>query len=161
MGTRFLLTQDSAVPDAVKQLYLDTDLNGTVVTAKVDGMPHRMLRTELVESLEESSSLKRLGPTARRTLEFKKDSGMSWAALLKDGRAMKKAQGRTLGQMALAANTPTMLKSGLVEGDTNAGVLASGQVAGVIDDLPTCEELIDRIVLRAVDELRRVGSYVV
>ena len=161
MGTRFLLTQDSAVPDAVKQLYLDTDLNGTVVTAKVDGMPHRMLRTDLVESLEETSSLKRLGPTARRTLEFKKDSGMSWAALLKDGRAMKKAQGRTLGQMALAANTPTMLKSGLVEGDTNAGVLASGQVAGVIDDLPTCEELIDRIVLRAVDELRRSSSYVV
>ena len=83
---------------------------------------------------------------------------MSWAELLKDGRAMKKAQGRTLGQMALAANTPTMLKSGLVDGDTNAGVLASGQVVGVIDDLPTCEELIDRIVLRAVDELRRAGD---
>jgi NAD(P)H-dependent flavin oxidoreductase YrpB (nitropropane dioxygenase family) len=161
MGTRFLLTQDSAVPDAVKQLYLDTDLNGTVVTAKVDGMPHRMLRTPFVEEIEESSTVKRLGPTMRRTLEFKKDSGMSWAALLKDGRAMKKAQGRTLGQMALAANTPTMLKSGLVEGDTNAGVLASGQVAGVIDDLPTCEELIDRIVLRAVDELRRSSSYVI
>ena len=160
MGTRFLLTKDSAVPDAVKQLYLDTDLTGTVVTAKVDGMPHRMLRTELVESLEETSAVRRMGPTMRRTLEFKKDSGMSWAELLKDGRAMKKAQGRTLGQMALAANTPTMLKSGLVDGDTNAGVLASGQVAGVIDDLPTCEELIDRIVLRAVDELRRSSSYV-
>jgi NAD(P)H-dependent flavin oxidoreductase YrpB (nitropropane dioxygenase family) len=160
MGTRFLLTKDSAVPDAVKQLYLDTDLNGTVVTAKVDGMPHRMLRTPFVEEIEETSTMRRLGPTMRRTLEFKKDSGMSWAALLKDGRAMKKAQGRTLGQMALAANTPTMLRSGLVEGDTNAGVLASGQVAGVIDDLPTCEELIDRIVLRAVDELRRSSSYV-
>jgi NAD(P)H-dependent flavin oxidoreductase YrpB (nitropropane dioxygenase family) len=160
MGTRFLLTKDSAVPDGVKQLYLDTDLNGTVVTAKVDGMPHRMLRTPFVEEIEGSATLKRLGPTARRTLEFKKDSGMSWAALLKDGRAMRKTQGRTLGQMALAANTPTMLRSGLVEGDTNAGVLASGQVAGVIDDLPTCEELVDRIVLRAVDELRRSSSYV-
>ena len=46
MGTRFLLTKDSAVPDAVKQLYLERDLTGTVVTAKVDGMPHRMLRTD-------------------------------------------------------------------------------------------------------------------
>src|SRR3954469_21151195 len=118
MGTRFLLTQDSAVPDAVKQLYLERDLTGTIVTAKVDGMPHRMLRTELVEELEETSAVKRLGPTMRRTLEFKKDSGMSWAALLKDGRAMKKAQGRTLAQMALAANTPMMLKAGLVDGDT-------------------------------------------
>ncbi|WP_372733516.1 NAD(P)H-dependent flavin oxidoreductase [Nocardioides sp.] len=159
MGTRFLLTQDSAVPDAVKELYLRTDLTGTVVTAKVDGMPHRMLRTDLVESLEETSALRRMGPTMRRTMEFKKDSGMSWAALLKDGRAMKKAQGRTLGQMALAANTPTMLKSGLVEGDTDAGVLASGQVVGVIDDLPTCEALIERIVVRAADELKRASSY--
>ena len=79
MGTRFLLTRDSAVPDAVKQLYLSHGLNGTVVTAKVDGMPHRMLRTQLVEELEESSALRRLGPTARRTLEFKRDSGMSLA----------------------------------------------------------------------------------
>ncbi|QSR26628.1 2-nitropropane dioxygenase [Nocardioides aromaticivorans] len=161
MGTRFLLTQDSAVPDAVKQLYLERGLTDTVVTAKVDGMPHRMLRTELVESLEETSAVRRLGPTARRTLEFKRSSGMSWTALLKDGRAMKKAQGRTLGQMALAANTPTMLRAGLVEGDTSAGVLASGQVVGVIDDLPTCEELIDRIVVQAAAELKRASSYVV
>jgi NAD(P)H-dependent flavin oxidoreductase YrpB (nitropropane dioxygenase family) len=63
--------------------------------------------------------------------------------------------------MTLAANTPTMLRSGLVDGDTSAGVLASGQVVGVIDDLPSCEELIDRIVTGAADELRRAGSYLV
>jgi NAD(P)H-dependent flavin oxidoreductase YrpB (nitropropane dioxygenase family) len=62
--------------------------------------------------------------------------------------------------MALAANTPMMLKAGLVDGNTGAGVLASGQVVGVIDDLPTCEELIDRIVTRAVQELNRASSYV-
>nr|WP_281285888.1 nitronate monooxygenase [Nocardioides humi] len=161
MGTRFLLTRDSAVPDAVKQLYLSQGLTDTVVTAKVDGMPHRMLRTPLVESLEETSAVRRLGPTARRTLEFKRSSGMSWPQLLKDGRAMRRAQGRTLGQMALAANTPTMLRAGLVEGDTSAGVLASGQVVGVIDDLPSCAELVERIVVQAAAELRRAGSYVV
>lgn len=159
MGTRFLLTKDSAVPDAVKQLYLERGLTDTVVTTKVDGMPHRMLRTDLVAELEDAGAIRRMGPTVRRTLEFKRDSGMSWSALLKDGRAMKRAQGRTLGQLALAANTPTMLKAGLVEGDTSAGVLASGQVVGVIDDLPTCEELIDRVVARAADDLRRTSSY--
>ncbi len=161
MGTRFLLTQDSSVPQAVKELYLGYDLNGTVVTAKVDGMPHRMLRTDLVEELEETSAVKRFGPTLRRTWEFKQSSGMSWLALAKDGRAMKKTQGRTLAQMTLAANTPVMLKAGLVDGDTSAGVLASGQVVGVIDELPTCEELIERIVLSAVAELRRGSSYLV
>lgn len=161
MGTRFLLTSDSAVPQAVKELYLGYDLTGTVVTAKVDGMPHRMLRTDLVSEIEETSAVKRLGPTMKRTLEFKRDSGMSWPTLLSDGRAMKKTQGRTLGQMALAANTPTMLKAGLVEGDTSAGVLASGQVVGLIDDLPSCEELIDRVVTRAAAELTRARGYVV
>jgi NAD(P)H-dependent flavin oxidoreductase YrpB (nitropropane dioxygenase family) len=160
MGTRFLLTRDSTVPDAVKQRYLDADLNGTVVTAKVDGMPHRMLRTDLVESVEEASALKRLGPTARRTLAFKKMSGMTWRQLVADGRAMKHGQDRSWTQMVLAANTPMMLRAGLVEGDPAAGVLASGQVVGVIDDLPSCEELIDRIVTRAAAELRRTQTYV-
>ena len=158
MGTRFLLTRDSAVPDAVKQLYLGHGLDGTVVTDKVDGMPHRMLRTALVEELQEHSAVRRMGPTVRRTLAFKRESGMSWLALARDGRAMRKAQGRSLAQTALAANTPMMLKAGLVEGDTSAGVLASGQVVGVIDDLPSCEELIDRVVDQAAASLRRAAS---
>jgi NAD(P)H-dependent flavin oxidoreductase YrpB (nitropropane dioxygenase family) len=161
MGTRFLLTRDSAVPDAVKQRYLATDLTGTVVTTKVDGMPHRMLRTDLVDELEESSSLRQLGPTLRRTLEFRRTSAMSWWQLAKDGREMKKRQGRSLAQMTLAANTPMMLRAGLVEGDTDAGVLASGQVVGVIDDLPSCEELIDSVMTQAGEELRRAASYAV
>jgi NAD(P)H-dependent flavin oxidoreductase YrpB (nitropropane dioxygenase family) len=161
MGTRFLLTRDSAVPDAVKQLYLDTDLTGTVVTAKVDGMPHRMLRTPFVEEVEDTSVVRRVGPTLRRTRQLKRESGMSWLQLARDGRAMRKAQGRSLAQMTLAANTPMLLKAGLVEGDTSAGILASGQVVGVIDDLPSCEELVDRIVTGAVEELRRVGGYAV
>lgn len=160
MGTRFLLTSDSAVPDAVKRLYLERGLTDTVVTAKVDGMPHRMLRTDLVAGLEETSAVRRLGPTAKRTLAFKRESGLSWAQLLKDGREMRRQQGRSLGQMALAANTPMMLKAGLVEGDTSAGVLASGQVVGVIDDLPSCEELIGRIVVQAAEELRRAAGSV-
>ncbi|MDX6277235.1 MAG: hypothetical protein QOJ72_1363, partial [Nocardioidaceae bacterium] len=159
MGTRFLLTADSRVPDAVKQRYLAAGLDDTVVTKKVDGMPHRMLRTDLVEDVEASSGVRRLIPTARRTLEFKKMAGMSWKQLAVDGRSMRKEQGRTLGQLALAANTPMMLKAGLVDGDATAGVLASGQVVGVINDLPTCEELIDRVVTDAAAALTRTGGY--
>ena len=161
MGTRFLLTSDSAVPESVKQKYLTYGLDGTVVTAKVDGMPNRMLRTELVEEIESGSSLKRLVPTLKRTLEFKDMSGMTWRELLIDGREMRKAQGRTVQQLALAANTPMMLKAGLVEGDTNAGVLASGQVVGLLDDLPSCEDLIDRVVTQAAAELRRASGALV
>ena len=44
------------------------------------------------------------------------------------------------------SNTPMMLRSSMVEGRVDLGTLASGQVAGVIDDLPSCEELIQRIM---------------
>ena len=72
---------------------------------------------------------------------------MTWRQLLK--RRPRHEARRRAAPWARWRSPPTprrMLKSGLVEGDTDAGVLAGGQVVGVIDDLPTCEELIDRIV---------------
>ena len=36
--------------------------------------------------------------------------------------------------------------------------MASGQVVGVIDDLPSCEELIDRIVTEAVARIAAVSA---
>jgi NAD(P)H-dependent flavin oxidoreductase YrpB (nitropropane dioxygenase family) len=86
---------------------------------------------------------------------------MSWRELVIDGRAMRREQGRTVAQMALAANTPMLLKAGLVEGDTRAGVLASGQVVGLLHDLPSGEELIDRVVAEAVECLQRAHGSVV
>ena len=56
MGTRFLLTSDSPVADAVKQGYLAAGLDGTVVTTKVDGVPHRVLRTTMVDQLREAGA---------------------------------------------------------------------------------------------------------
>ncbi len=153
MGTRFLLTSDSAVPEAVRRQYLSFGLDGTVVTSKADGMPHRLLRTPFVESLEETSAARRAVPTARRMLEFKRLSGAGWREFLGDGLRMKRSSDRSWTQMTMAANTPMLLKAGLVDGDTEAGMLASGQVVGMIDDLPSCEELVDRIVAQAVERL--------
>ncbi|MEE2636718.1 MAG: nitronate monooxygenase family protein [Acidobacteriota bacterium] len=41
-------------------------------------------------------------------------------------------------------------KHALVAGDTDAGVWSAGMVAGLIHDIPTCAELIDRIMREAV-----------
>ncbi|MCR2813335.1 nitronate monooxygenase [Microbacterium sp. zg.Y1090] len=161
MGTRFLLTSDSSVPDAIKQRYLGFGLDGTVVTTKADGMPHRLLRTEYIEQLESRGAVGRLLPTLKRSLAFKRMSGLTWRALIGDGLAMRKAGERSWTQMAQAANTPMLLKAGLVDGDTRAGMLAAGQVVGLIDDLPSCEELVDRIVRDAVHHLRAAAARVI
>jgi NAD(P)H-dependent flavin oxidoreductase YrpB (nitropropane dioxygenase family) len=60
----------------------------------------------------------------------------------------------------MAANTPMLLKAGLVEGNTEAGVLASGQVAGIVQDLPACAELIESIVDDAVRHLQAAASLI-
>ena len=62
---------------------------------------------------------------------------------------MRASSGLSWTQTLMAANTPMLLKAALVDGRTDAGVMASGQVVGVIDDLPSCRELIDRIVAEA------------
>lgn len=158
MGTRFLLTSDSAVPDSVKQEYLDRTLNDTVVSTKVDGMPHRVLRTRLVEALESGSRPKALIAAARNANEFKQMTGMRWTAMLRDGASMRKSGERTWQQIIMAGNTPMLLKAGLVDGNTDAGVLASGQVVGMINDLPSCDELIQSIMTQAHERLTALSA---
>ena len=160
MGTRFLLTSDSTVPDAVKQRYLQAALDGTVVSTRVDGMPHRVLRTGLVEKLESGSPARGFSAAILNAAKFKKMSGMSWVSMARDGLAMRHGKGLTWSQVIMAANTPMLLKAGLVDGNTNAGVLASGQVAGIIDDLPSCAELIEGIVSEAIKHLQAASTLI-
>lgn len=159
MGTRFLLTSDSTVPDAVKAAYLAATVKDVTVTTAVDGLPHRMLRTELVDSLEKSGRTKALVRAVRRAAGFKKISGLSWAQMVRDGLAMKHGKDLSWSQVLLAANTPMLLKSAMVDGRTDLGVMASGQVAGLIDDLPSCAELIARIAAEAEETLGRLKEY--
>ena len=93
MGTRFLLTADSSVPDAVKRVYLDS--GETVVTRQVDGMPHRVLRSDLVDELESSGRIGGLVRAVRNGARFRKLSGMTWREMIADGRAMKRGKDLT------------------------------------------------------------------
>ncbi|WP_435970653.1 NAD(P)H-dependent flavin oxidoreductase [Streptomyces sp. Qhu_M48] len=154
MGTRFLLTSDSTVPDAVKARYLAATVKDVTVTTAVDGLPHRMLRTELVASLENAGRVRSLARALHRAAGFRGLSGLSWSAMVRDGLAMRHGRDLSWSQVLLAANTPMLLRASMVEGRTDLGVMAAGQVAGVIEDLPSCEELVSRIMTEASRVLR-------
>ena len=66
MGTRFLLTSDSAVPAGVKDFYLARTVTDTTVTRQVDGVPHRVLTTELISALPPRSRPPATLPPLRR-----------------------------------------------------------------------------------------------
>jgi NAD(P)H-dependent flavin oxidoreductase YrpB (nitropropane dioxygenase family) len=157
MGTRFLLTSDSTVPDTVKARYLAATVKDVTVTRAVDGLPHRMLRTEFVSALEASGRARALVRAVRHAAGFRRLSGLTWRRMVRDGLAMRHGKDLTWSQVLLAANTPVLLRSAMVEGRTDLGVMAAGQVAGVIDDLPSCAELVDRIMKEAEETLASLG----
>ena len=154
MGTRFLLSAESRVPEAVKDLYMETPVTGTVVTTKVDGAPQRVVRTDLVDHLESQSWLRSLPRAARSALQFRKETGATLRSLLREGRAMKAGNELTWAQVVMAANAPVMTKAALVEGRTDVGVLPTGQVVGVLNSLPPVAEIIDGIMAEADALLR-------
>ncbi|WP_328453553.1 nitronate monooxygenase [Streptomyces sp. NBC_00386] len=149
MGTRFLLTSDSTVPDAVKARYLAATVKDVTLTTAVDGLPHRMLRSELVDALERAGRTRAFVRAVRHAAGFRRISGLSWSRMIRDGLAMKHGRDLSWSQVLLAANTPMLLKSSMVDGRTDLGVMASGQVAGVIGDLPSCAELVERVMTEA------------
>lgn len=158
MGTRFLLTQESRVPDEVKQVYLQTPVTGTVVSTAVDGAPQRVIRTDLVDHLEKSGWLRALPRAMANAHAFRKETDTTMLALLKEGNAMKKGNELSWPQVVMAANAPMMTKAGLVDGRTDVGVLPTGQVVGEIAELPTVEDLISRIIAEAGRVLDRLGG---
>jgi NAD(P)H-dependent flavin oxidoreductase YrpB (nitropropane dioxygenase family) len=153
MGTRFLLTRDSPVGSAVKDLYLAAPVTGTVVTTRIDGVPHRVLRTPFVERLGRGGGVLRALRSAAR---FRRLSGTSWPALLREGRALRHGRDLTWAQVLMAANTPMLLRAAMVDGRPDLGVMSAGQVVGLIDDMPSVAELIDRIMTEADATLYRL-----
>ena len=158
MGTRFLLTKESTVPDGVKQIYLETPVTGTVVTTAIDGYPQRVIRTEMVEGIEASSVVTRFPKALRHALAFRKVTKTSYRDLLAQGLAMKKSEDLTWSQLAMAANAPMLIKASMVDGRPEVGILPTGQGIGVIDELPTVAELLERIMAEADTTLRRLNS---
>lgn len=156
MGTRFLLTAESQVPDHVKGVYLASGLNATVVTSAIDGAPQRVIRTPVIEELESSKGPKRFAKAASNAIAFARQSGTSIGDLLRTGRAMRSQQELTWSQVALAANAPMMTKASVVDGNLDVGILPTGQVVGSIEDLPSVADLVASIVADASAALSRV-----
>lgn len=157
MGTRFLLTSDSPVPDEVKAVYLSTPVTGTVVSTAIDGAPQRVIRTEVIENLERTGVLK-LPRAGLNALKFRKLTDTSVKDLLTEGLSMKRNQELSWAQVAMAANAAMLTRVTMVEGKLEVGILPTGQCVGVVDDLPSCTELIARIIEEASGQLDRLCS---
>ena len=159
MGTRFLLTSDSPVPEATLQRYLDCRDPGVIIrSTAMDGLPQRMIMNEILAELEKAGPLKKLLIAVKNGLAFRKHTGASLIGLLKSAIAMQREDGLTAAQAIMSANAPMIIQKAMVDGDPSHGVLPSGQVAGVIDELISCEQLINNIVSEARQRLVELAA---
>ena len=133
----------------MKDRYTAATVFDTVVTTALDGAPQRVIRTDVVDRIERSPRLLRFPRAALAALRFRKETGTPLGDLVREGLAMKRNQDLTWSQVALAANAPMLIKATMVDGKPEVGILPTGQVTGVIDELPTVAELLDRIETEA------------
>ncbi|NEE56920.1 nitronate monooxygenase, partial [Streptomyces sp. SID8455] len=114
--------------------------------------------TEMVAELEGAGRLRSLYHALRRASGFRRLSGLSRLGMVRDGRALRHGKELTWSQVLLAANTPMLLKASMVDGRTDLGIMASGQVAALIEDLPSVAELVARVMAEAERTLTVLGA---
>ena len=158
MGTRFLLTKESPVPDTTKAAYLKATTDGILVTTKLDGIPQRMVRTRLMDKIEKSGPLAMWLRALEASLAMKQQTGASWLDLIRSARGMTAHGAMPLKQAMMAATMPMLIQKAVVDGDIEHGVMATGVVGGRISEIPSCQELVDRIVAEASDRLAALSA---
>jgi NAD(P)H-dependent flavin oxidoreductase YrpB (nitropropane dioxygenase family) len=160
MGTRFLLTQESPVPRETLQRYLEIkDPAHIRASTAVDGLPQRMIDNPTLARLESGGLIRRLFTALASAWRWRAHTKMSLGQMFRTFFAAL-SEGDTAIQTMMAANAPMLIQRAMVEGRPDEGVLPSGQVAAVIDDLPTVAELIGRIVAEADERLASLPASV-
>jgi NAD(P)H-dependent flavin oxidoreductase YrpB (nitropropane dioxygenase family) len=156
MGTRFLMTRESPVPSSTLERYDDAQIADIIVSRALDGLPQRMIVNELTHRLEAAGPIRKLAMALENALALRRETGASVVDLLRSAIAMRKNEKLSNAQTLLAANAPILARIAMSDGDPVRGYLPSGSVAGLLDDRPTCEELVARIVDEAHQTLSRL-----
>ncbi len=158
MGTRFLLTAESPLPAETAKRYFAAGVTDVLITTRVDGLPQRVIQNELVSELERASRPALLLRALATAWAYRKMTGATVRDLISAALSMRRNEKLTRSQILMAANAPMLIQKAMVEGRPSDGVLPSGQVAGLIEDRPSCGELIAGIVTEAENRLAELGG---
>jgi len=158
MGTRFMMTSDSPVPDAPKAKYVGATTHDITVTTKVDGIPQRMILNAMLRNIEGSGPLSKWRRGLMAGLAMKRQTGASWTDLFKTTQAMTSHGAMSFPEAMMAAAAPMMLQKAVVDGDADNGLMATGLVAARLSDLPNCAELMNQIEQDARARFARLAA---
>lgn len=149
MGTRFAITQESPLPQSLKDIYVKARDTDAVLNAVWDGMPTRAI-TRMKHYYGWWSHPWDAIPNL---MTNKKEFNASWKELL-ENRGYIKEMGGSAVQFATGLS---MFRKAVLTGELKGKAYAlAGQVVGMINDIPTCAEVIERTVSGAEQIIRRL-----
>jgi enoyl-[acyl-carrier protein] reductase II len=144
MGTRFMSTRESPLHNAYKALSVEKEVYDTLYSERFDGLPCRVLKTPAAEkAIKDGLSLVQAISNSR---DIARNMRIPYLKLCMGVLASGWQKTKELAHMA---NAFKAIQLATEAGDTNIGVLPVGQITGLIKDLPTVSEMIERIVSEA------------
>lgn len=153
MGTRFMTTQESPLHENYQKLSLEKDISDTLFSDRFDGMPCRVLKTESARrAIKRGLNLPAAFINSR---DIARQMKLPYFKLLLGVVASGWKNAR---MMAFMANAFKAIKIATEDGDTEDGVLPVGQVTGLLHDVPTVSELLERMVADAADVRARINT---
>jgi enoyl-[acyl-carrier protein] reductase II len=151
MGTRFMLTQDCEMHEKAKELCLKATVDDTICSEMIDGLPGRWLKSPAAIKMAKGkpSFLQALSSA----LQIKRILDVPLLKLFLGGLKQRGVQ--DLARQALSISG---LRVAIDNGDLETGVLPISQAIGLIKDLPTCKEVIERTVAEAQEWVEAAGK---
>jgi NAD(P)H-dependent flavin oxidoreductase YrpB (nitropropane dioxygenase family) len=143
MGSRFIATQECPVHPDVKEAFLKADEEDTIISTQYDGFRLRSIPGEKVKHYKGWWS--RPWEVLPSVLGMKRGFKTSFGELLKAARDLRRYKAPVMQVVVGSA----MVRDTLSDGKMKGGVLPVGQVVGRLHDIPTCQELLNRIVSEA------------
>lgn len=142
MGTRLMLTQECEMHPKTKELSLKATAEDTICSEKIDGLPGRWLKNPA--AIKMAGGKPSLFQAFSSALRIKRMINVPFFKLFLGGLKQRGVQ--DLARQALSLKG---LKVAIDNGDLETGVLPIGQAIGLIKDIPTCKEVIERTVSEA------------
>ncbi len=159
MGTGFMSTKESPLHDTYKELSVKKGIDDTIYGPYFDGLGCRSMKTgaALRAYRKGFMGLPNFPAAFVNSKDIAKSLGLPYSKLF---MGVVASGWKNMTMMAYLANAFKMLRVATEEGDTKQGVLPVGQVTGLIHDVPTIAERIERIVAEAVAIRKRLEGAV-
>jgi enoyl-[acyl-carrier protein] reductase II len=153
MGTRLSMTRESPVHEATKQAQIKGGIEETLYSDRFDGLWCRVLDTKSARTAIRRGM--NLPKAAVASFGIARDLKLSWPRLFIG--TMRQGT-ETMIRLAHMATAFEKIKVATEDGDLVKGVHLTGQVQGLIHDLPTVAEVVERTMEEAQRAYARMGT---